>query len=199
MRTSSRPTARSSSTGWFRRRARRPSPTTRSAASSCSSPTPNADIHRGVISLYRSPSPSSAPNNSRCEPERPNVQAQRRYLVLSRSNPGSAASGDTFKNNSASPAPTPGKPSLIPLKLLRAKHQREIPSAGRDGAGGEIADPSIVGRGAGRVQASTAGTGRRSDEGSFGPRPKRTTRSGRRFPTPRNPANCGRSVDTSTG
>ena len=35
------------------------------------------------------------------------------------------------------------------------------------------------------VQTSTAASGRRSDFGSSGPRPKRTTRSGRRSPIPR--------------
>lgn len=45
----------------------------------------------------------------------------------------------------------------------------------------------------------TASTGRRSDGGSFGPRPNRTTRSGLRLPISRKVANCGRNAATSTG
>ena len=50
-----------------------------------------------------------------------------------------------------------------------------------------------------RCQVSTSSTGLRSDGGIFGPRPKRTTKSGLRPPTPRKAANCGLSADTSTG
>ncbi len=45
--------------------------------------------------------------------------------------------------------------------------------------------------------ASTVSTGRRSDRGISGPRPNRTTRSGRWLFTPRKLANCGRRAATS--
>ncbi len=48
-------------------------------------------------------------------------------------------------------------------------------------------------------QTSTASRGLRNEEGIFGPRPNRTTRSGRALPTPSQAANCGRMEDTSTG
>ena len=48
------------------------------------------------------------------------------------------------------------------------------------------------------VQTSTDSTGRRIDNGRVGPRPKRTTRSGRRLGRPTAAANRGRTAPTST-
>lgn len=50
-----------------------------------------------------------------------------------------------------------------------------------------------------KAQANTTSTGRLRDRGMVGPRPKRTTRSGRCGPTPSHDPNCGRIVLTSTG
>jgi hypothetical protein len=59
--------------------------------------------------------------------------------------------------------------------------------------------PSEAAAGRSTGQTSTACTGRRGEGGSVGPRPKRTTRSGRIDPMPRCSANCGLTAGTSIG